>query len=84
MKPLQWRRLPYSLILMGTLLLAACAGDSTGTEPLSDSEAGSINEVRTASGPAAPSFAVSTGQDTVFSLSDHQGDVVILFFSFPG
>ena len=84
MKPLRERLLPYSSILMVTLLLAACAGNSTGSQPVAGSASGGSKPVRTVSGPVAPSFAVSTGQETVFSLSDHRGDVVILYFSFPG
>ena len=84
MKLMQGRLLPWSFILMATLLLAACTSDSTIPQPLASSASGSVKQVRTASGPVAPAFAVSTGQETVFSLSDHQGDVVVLYFSFPG
>ncbi len=84
MKPIQGRFLPWSFIFMATLLLAACTSDSTSPQPLASSASGSDKQVPTASGPAAPPFAVSTGQETVFSLSDHEGDVVVLYFSFPG
>ncbi len=32
----------------------------------------------------APSFTVSTGGGSTFSLDDHHDEVVILYFSFPG
>ncbi len=84
MKPLQRRILPCSLLLM-TILLLACGSDSTGSEePASASSSRSSKPATAASGPAVPEFTVSTGQETAFSLSDHQGDVVILYFSFPG
>ncbi len=85
MKALQWRILPGSLLLMTILLLLACGSDSTGPEePASSSLSRSSKPATAASGPVAPEFTVSTGQETAFSLSDHQGDVVILYFSFPG
>ena len=54
-------------------LFVACGGGSAGTDP-------SNEEVR----PLVSNFAVSTGQDTAFTLSEHAGDVVVLYFSFPG
>ena len=54
-------------------LFAACGGDSADADP-------STGEVR----PVVANFAVSTGQDTAFTLSEHAGDVVVLYFSFPG
>ncbi len=37
-----------------------------------------------AQGAQAPSFSVSTGEDSSFSLDEHSGEVVLLYFSFPG
>lgn len=54
-------------------LFAACGGGSAGADP-------STGQVR----PVVSNFAVSTGQDTAFTLSEHAGDVVVLYFSFPG
>ena len=54
-------------------LFVACGGGSAGAGP-------SAGEVR----PLVSNFAVSTGQDTAFTLSEHAGDVVVLYFSFPG
>ncbi len=86
MKPLQWRLLPCSLLLMTILLLVACGSDSTtGSQAAASSRLSQSSKPVTAvGGPVAPDFTVSTGQETAFSLSDHQGDVVILYFSFPG
>ncbi len=85
MKPLQWRLLPWSLLVMITLLLAACSSDSTGSQTVASSSSPRTSpQVEASSGPVVQDFAVSTGQETAFSLSDHQGDVVILYFSFPG
>ena len=54
-------------------LFAACGEGSADADP-------SAGEVR----PLVSNFAVSTGQDTAFTLSEHAGDVVVLYFSFPG
>ncbi len=79
MKRLRWRLPSGSAILITTLLLAACSDTSTGsTAPVSS------KPVIAASGLVAPDFSVSTGQNSAFSLSDHKGDVVVLYFSFPG
>ena len=34
--------------------------------------------------PLAPQFTVGTGNGSTFSLGDHRGEVVVLYFSFPG
>ncbi len=79
MEQLKWRPLSFAALLITTLLLGACAGESTDS-----TTSVSSYPVTAASGPVVPDFSVSTGQDTAFSLSDHQGDVVVLYFSFPG
>ncbi len=79
MEKLKWRLLSLAALLITTLLLGACAGESTDS-----TNRVSSNPVAAPSGPVVPDFAVSTGQETTFSLSDHQGDVVVLYFSFPG
>ncbi len=85
MKTLQWRPLSWSLLLMITLFLIACGSDSTSSQTVASSSSPRTSpQVEASSGPVVPNFTVSTGQETAFSLSDHQGDVVVLFFSFPG
>ena len=79
MRRLRWRLLSGSVPLLTILLLAACGGASTGSTAQVSSKPGIA-----AKAPVAPDFSVRTGQDTAFSLSDHQGDVVVLYFSFPG
>ncbi len=66
-------------------VLAACGGGFTA-EP-SESRASSIGRSNPApgvGGPKAPSFSVSTGGESSFSLDEHGGEVVLLYFSFPG
>ena len=84
MNPLQRRLFPRSLLLMMTLLLAACGSDSAASQTVTSSSSRTSPQVKASIGPVVPDFDVSTGQETWFSLSDHQGDVVILYFSFPG
>ncbi len=79
MRKLKWRPLSFAALLITTLLAAACGGDAAGSVAPASSK-----PVIAASGPVVADFSVSTGQDTAFSLSDHQGDVVVLYFSFPG
>ena len=72
MKMRRWQLWGIPLVALG-LALAACGGGSAGADPSSE-------KVR----PVVSNFAVSTGQDTAFTLSEHAGDVVVLYFSFPG
>ena len=53
------------------------AGSGAGTEP----QAGTL-EVD--SSTLAPSFSISTGKGSSFGLNDYLGEVVVLYFSFPG
>jgi len=79
------RLLPWSGLLIITLILAACGGNSTGfSTNASSSQRGSSQTAPASSGPVVPNFTVSNGEGTAFSLGDHQGDVVVLYFSFPG
>ncbi len=71
-----------------SLLLAvfvACSGDSGG-EPVENSSSsfGISNPPLKVEGSQAPSFTVSTGRGSTFSLDEHGNEVVILYFSFPG
>jgi hypothetical protein len=76
---LRWRLIWCPALLIATVLLAACWSETTV----------SIASVRSEPTTAArrlvaPDFSVGTGPNATFSLSDHRGDVVVLYFSFPG
>ncbi len=57
------------------IALAAC-GDASPTSDLGPSQ--------TAAGPVVADFTLSTGPASSFSLVEHAGDVVVLYFSFAG
>ena len=69
-----------SLLVMLAAALAACGGGQQGAGANVKSPAG----VSQAAGPLVPDFTVSTGAETSFSLSGHRGEIVLLYFSFPG
>ena len=58
------------------LALTACRGDSNAS-----AEGGRAGA---SSRPLAADFTVSTGGSSTFSLSEHKGEIVVLYFSFPG
>ncbi len=74
-----WKTVALPLLALG-VLLAACGNGPEAETGSSQRPDRAASEVR----PAAADFAVSTGPGTAFSLSGHTGDVVILYFSFPG
>ncbi len=64
-------------------VFAACGGGSEGAP--SEIRSSSIGQSGPASGGRqAPSFSVSTGGESTFSLDEHGGEVVLLYFYFPG
>ena len=73
-------------ILFGLIgLLAACGGGPS--DAASESRRSSVQSSSLGAGvggPKAPSFSVSTGGASAFSLAEHGGEVVLLYFSFPG
>ena len=73
-------------ILFGLVgVLAACGGESSSmTSDSSSRSATSTNSITGVERPKAPSFSVSTGGESAFSLDEHGGEVVLLYFSFPG
>ena len=78
---------PVLVALLFSLVgvLAACGGGSSGIS--SESRGSSAPSFGVATGkiaPKAPDFSVSTGGESVFSLDEHGGEVVLLYFSFPG
>ena len=74
-----WVALLFGLIAV----LAACGGGSTAESSESRSSS-SGQSGPTSGGRQAPSFSVSTGGESSFSLDEHGGEVVLLYFSFPG
>jgi cytochrome oxidase Cu insertion factor (SCO1/SenC/PrrC family) len=84
MKSLRMRTVSGPLVLILTLVLVACSQGPAGSDSTSSS-ASSLGASQVGGSKAAvPDFTVSTGAGTKFSLSDHRGDVVVLYFSFPG
>ena len=66
------------LVALGAVL-AACGGAAEENRPLQPTA--SDTKLRSS---LAPLFSVSTGKGSVFSLEEHSGEVVVLYFSFPG
>ena len=84
MKSMAVRMVPGPMILMLVLASVACSEGGVGSDSTS-SPASSLRASQVEGSKAAvPDFTVSTGAGTIFSLSDHRGDVVVLYFSFPG
>ncbi len=64
-------------------VFAACGGGSEGAP--SEIRSSSNGQSGSASGgKQAPSFSVNTVGESTFSLDEHSGEVVLLYFSFPG
>ena len=64
------------------LLTGACTAQSSpSTESKADIASPSLASNQR---PLAADFSVNTGGDSTFSLSDHRGEIVVLYFSFPG
>ena len=81
MKRLRLSLVGLALLMAASLAMAGCASGSTGSRP-ADSNLQSSGAQP--SGPVAPDFNVSTGAGSAFSLAEHRGEVVVLYFSFPG
>ncbi len=61
------------------IALAACGDASSASSPSSG-----VAPSQTAAGPVVADFTLSTGPASSFSLVEHAGDVVVLYFSFAG
>jgi len=81
MKLLRQSLVWLALLVVAGLLIAGCASGATGSRPAASNLQSSNAKP---SGPVAPDFIVSTGAGSEFSLAEHKGDVVVLYFSFPG
>ena len=66
-------------------LFTACSGESGGA-PIENTSTtvGISSPAQNFGGSRAPSFTVSIGGGSTFSLDEHGDEVVILYFSFPG
>ena len=65
-------------------VLLACGGGTAEVPAKSSSPIGISNPAPNVGVVKATAFAVSTGGGSTFSLEEHRGEVVILYFSFPG
>ena len=87
MSPLRLPAVVYALfvVIASAAVLSAC-GEGLAQSP-NENPSTSIPPPNVAAGSGqllAPSFSVSTGEGTTFSLGEHGGEVVVLYFSFPG
>ena len=75
---------PFLITALFALIAAfvACGGGSEVAP--SEIRSSSIGQSGPTPGKQAPSFSVSTGGESTFSLDEHGGEVVLLYFSFPG
>ena len=71
--------LTITLIFTLGVVLAACGG-----APPENAAILAPASVANVAESSAPSFSVSTGKGSAFSLAEHSGEVVVLYFSFPG
>ena len=67
------------MLTFAGIALTAC-GDASSANPPSSGEGPS----QSAAGPVVADFTLSTGPTSSFSLDEHAGDVVVLYFSFAG
>ena len=74
-----------ALLTSLSLALTACGGTVAPAAPESESRPEQASTSTDADqGPVAANFTVSTGDDSTFSLNEHRGEIVVLYFSFPG
>ena len=69
------------LLLIMAVVLLACGGNGPQG---SGSNARVTAGVSPEAGRLVPDFTVSTGRGASFSLSGHRGEIILLYFSFPG
>ena len=74
--------LAVTILLTLSAVLTACVGSPAAPSTDSSSLLSLDSTGRVSS--LAPSFAVSTEAGSRFLSSDHVGEVVVLYFSFPG
>ena len=85
MKVIRPRYFGIASLFLLLAVFAAC-GRESAVAPIENSSSsfGISNPAQKVGGSIAPSFTVSTGGGSTFSLDDHRDEVVILYFSFPG
>ena len=74
--------LVITILTMG-IILTACES-SPAAAPTDNSSFPTPTSGTRVPESLAPSFSVSTGASSRFSSSEHRGEVVVLYFSFPG
>ncbi len=82
----KWQSLGLPLLLMLAATLAACGGngpEGSAPEASGPYARATAGDSKTA-GPLVPDFTVNTGGGSSFSLSGHRGEIILLYFSFPG
>ena len=67
------------MLTLAGIALGACGDASPASSIPSD-----VGPSQPAAGPVVADFTLSTGSASSFSLREHAGDVVVLYFSFPG
>ena len=75
--------LAATILLALVAVLTGCQGSPAGPQTDNTSLPTSASAARVAKS-LTPSFSVSTGIESMFSLDKHVGEVVVLYFSFPG
>ena len=75
--------LPVTMLLLLGAVLTACEG-SPAEPPTDNSLPPSSASATRVAGSLAPSFSASTGEGFRFSSDEHRGEVMVLYFSFPG
>ena len=82
LRPMSFGIAPLMVLLA---VFVACGGGSAdGPNENTSSSFGRSDPASGVRGPKAPSFSVSTGGGSTFSLDEHGDEVVILYFSFAG
>ncbi len=67
------------ILTFAGIALAACGAASSASPPSSD-----VGPSQATDGPVVADFTLSIGPASSFALVEHAGDVVVLYFSFPG
>ena len=74
---------PWFALSLLPLFLVVLTGACSSATSASEADVSGPSQA-SKKGPLAADFSVNTGGESAFSLSDHRGEIVVLFFSFPG
>ena len=74
------------LLLMLAVTLAACGGNEPEAiaQEVSVPNGRSLEGISPVAGQLVPDFTLNTGSGSSFSLRSHRGEIILLYFSFPG